>query len=68
MPGNMRRADHFINFMKRIIVFFKNIMKSKDVRKFSPINFLEELNSLTQIDKRPLQFVADRLNLLLNTL
>ena len=25
------------------VIFFKNLLKSKEVRKFSPLNFLEEL-------------------------
>ena len=44
------------------------MLKSKDVRKFSPTNFLEEISSLSHIDKRPLSFVSERLGLLLNTL
>ena len=68
MPGNIRKADHFVNFMKSVVVFFKNLLKSKDVRKFSPTNFLEEINAMIHIEKRPLAFVAERLHLLFNTL
>jgi DNA excision repair protein ERCC-2 len=68
MPGNIRKADHFINFMKSVVIFFKNLLKSKDVRKFSPTNFLEEINVMIHIEKRALAFFAERLNLLFNTL
>lgn len=68
IPGNIRRGEHFLAFLKRLVMFLKNIMKTKEIRKFSPLTFLNEIQNLTGIDSRSLKMASQRLKLLFNTL
>lgn len=68
IPGSIRRAEHFISFMKRFIEYLKTRMKVLHVISETPISFLQHLKQLTFIDKKPLRFCAERLSLLVRTL
>lgn len=68
IPGSIRRAEHFISFMKRFIEYLKTRMKVLHVISETPISFLQHLKQLTFIDKKPLKFCAERLSLLVRTL
>eukprot|EP01016_Furgasonia_blochmanni_P002677 TRINITY_DN11043_c0_g1_i2.p1 TRINITY_DN11043_c0_g1~~TRINITY_DN11043_c0_g1_i2.p1 ORF type:complete len:831 (+),score=146.97 TRINITY_DN11043_c0_g1_i2:59-2551(+) len=68
IPGNIRKAEHFLSFLKRFVIFVKNLIKIKDVRILTPTVFLNELNQSTHIDAKPLKFVEERLSILMNTL
>lgn len=68
IPGNIRRADHFVAFLKRFIEYLKTRMKVLHVISETPMSFLQHLKELTFIDKKPLQFCSERLLLLVRTL
>lgn len=68
VPGNIRRAEHFISFLKRFIEYIKTRMKVLHVISETPKSFLQHLKQLTFIDKKPLRFCAERLSLLVRTL
>ncbi|CCE61275.1 hypothetical protein TPHA_0A01920 [Tetrapisispora phaffii CBS 4417] len=68
IPGNIRRAEHFISFLKRLIEYLKTRMKVLHVISETPKSFLQHLKQLTFIDKKPLRFCAERLSLLVRTL
>lgn len=68
IPGNIRRADHFVSFLKRLIEYLKTRMKVLHVISETPRSFLQHLKQLTFIDKKPLSFCAERLSLLVRTL
>lgn len=68
IPGSIRRAEHFISFMKRFIEYLKTRMKVLHVISETPISFLQHLKQLTFIDKKPLRFCSERLSLLVRTL
>lgn len=68
VPGNIRRAEHFIAFMLRFIEYLKTRIKVLNVISESPMSFLAHLKELTFIDRKPLRFCAERLASLIRTL
>ncbi|AGO13974.1 AaceriAGR114Cp [[Ashbya] aceris (nom. inval.)] len=68
VPGNIRRAEHFVAFLKRFIEYLKTRMKVLHVISETPNSFLQHLKQLTFIDRKPLRYCAERLSLLARTL
>lgn len=68
IPGNIRKADHFLLFLKRFIEYLKTRMKVLHVISETPASFLQHLKELTFIDRKPLRFCLERLALLVRTL
>ncbi|KAH6199302.1 general transcription and DNA repair factor IIH helicase subunit XPD [Parastagonospora nodorum] len=68
VPGNIRRAEHFVAFLKRFIEYLKTRMKVLHVISETPPSFLQHLRDLTFIEKKPLRFCAERLTSLVRTL
>ncbi|KAF2753818.1 DNA repair helicase RAD3 [Pseudovirgaria hyperparasitica] len=68
VPGNIRRAEHFVSFLKRFIEYLKTRMKVHHVISETPPSFLQHLKELTFIEKKPLRFCAERLTSLVRTL
>ncbi|CDK29695.1 unnamed protein product [Kuraishia capsulata CBS 1993] len=68
IPGNIRRAEHFVSFLKRFIEYLKTRMKVLHVISETPTSFLQHLKQLTFIDRKPLRFCSERLSLLVRTL
>lgn len=68
VPGNIRRAEHFVAFLKRFIEYLKTRMKVLHVISETPPSFLSHLKELTFIERKPLRFCAERLTSLVRTL
>ncbi|CAI4408077.1 BAP_1a_G0013360.mRNA.1.CDS.1 [Saccharomyces cerevisiae] len=68
IPGNIRRAEHFVSFLKRLIEYLKTRMKVLHVISETPKSFLQHLKQLTFIERKPLRFCSERLSLLVRTL
>jgi DNA excision repair protein ERCC-2 len=68
VPGNIRRAEHFVAFLKRFIEYLKTRMKVLYVIQETPPSFLTHLKELTFIERKPLRFCAERLTSLVRTL
>lgn len=68
IPGSIRKAEHFLNFMRRIIIYLKEELKSKEVKIQTPLQLVYNLQTKYYIDQRSLKFAHDRLQSLLNTL
>ncbi|VEU20151.1 DEKNAAC100957 [Brettanomyces naardenensis] len=68
IPGSIRRAEHFVSFMKRFIEYLKTRMKVLHVISETPTSFLQHLKQLTFIDRKPLRFCSERLSMLVRTL
>ncbi|KAI0460898.1 TFIIH/NER complex ATP-dependent 5'-3' DNA helicase subunit [Komagataella kurtzmanii] len=68
IPGNIRRGEHFVMFLKRFIEYLKTRMKVLHVISETPASFLQHLKLLTFIERKPLRFCAERLALLVKTL
>ncbi|OAJ41484.1 hypothetical protein BDEG_25069 [Batrachochytrium dendrobatidis JEL423] len=68
VPGNIRRAEHFVAFLRRFIEYLKTRMRVMHVVAESPLSFLQHVKEITFIDKKPLRFSAERLGSLIKTL
>lgn len=68
VPGNIRRAEHFVAFLKRFVEYLKTRMKVLHVISETPPSFLSHLKEITFIEKKPLRFCAERLTSLVRTL
>ncbi|KAI5304382.1 DNA-dependent ATPase of the nucleotide excision repair factor 4 complex [Ascosphaera pollenicola] len=68
VPGNIRRAEHFIAFLKRFIEYLKTRMRVTHTISETPASFLAHLKDLTFIERKPLRFCSERLASLVRTL
>jgi len=68
VPGNIRRAEHFVAFLRRFIEYLKTRMKARLNYVETPNGFLTHLKDYTFIEKKPLRFCAERLTSLVRTL
>ncbi|TPX62989.1 hypothetical protein PhCBS80983_g00156 [Powellomyces hirtus] len=68
VPGNIRRAEHFVAFLRRFIEYLKTRLRVMHVVAESPTSFLQHVKEITYIDKKPLRFCAERLGSLIRTL
>ena len=68
VPGNLRRADSFVSFLRRFVEHLKRRMAVQEFMQESPTAFLLRLSREEEIDAKPLRFVSDRLRSLLRTL
>lgn len=59
VPGNIRRAEHFVAFLKRFIEYLKTRMRVMHAISETPISFLQHLKELTLIERKPLRFCAE---------
>lgn len=68
VPGNIRNADHFIGFLKRLVEYIKLRLRVQHVVQESPASFLKDCQQKVCIERKPLKFCAERLASLLRTL
>mmetsp|Transcript_43074 Transcript_43074/g.104222 ORF Transcript_43074/g.104222 Transcript_43074/m.104222 type:complete len:873 (+) Transcript_43074:119-2737(+) len=70
VPGNIRRAEHFIQFMKKVVEHLKTRLKNLNggVASETPLAFLHRMTHGTSLEVKPLRFAYSRLNSLLRTL
>ncbi|TFK29934.1 transcription factor TFIIH complex subunit Rad15 [Coprinopsis marcescibilis] len=68
IPGNIRKAEHFVAFLKRFVEYLRARMRVTRVVVETPLSFLLHLKDITYIERRPLRFCADRLQSLVRTL
>ncbi len=68
VPGNIRRAEHFVAFLKRFVEYLKTRMKVRQVISETPPSFLAHLKETTYIERKPLRFCSERLTSLVRTL
>ncbi|CAA7048094.1 unnamed protein product [Microthlaspi erraticum] len=68
VPGNIRRAEHFVHVLHRLLQFLRGRMDAENVEKESPVSFVSSLNSQAGIEQKTLKFCYDRLRSLMLTL
>ncbi|KAJ3139729.1 DNA-dependent ATPase of the nucleotide excision repair factor 4 complex [Physocladia obscura] len=68
VPGNIRRAEHFVAFLRRFIEYLKTRMRVMHVVAESPVSFLQHVREITFIERKPLRFCSERLSSLIRTL
>ena len=68
VPGSIRKAEHFLPMLRKLIVYFKKLLSSNELKMLSPLTIVYELQEQFFIDQRILKFCQERLQMLLNTL
>src|SRR5262249_44425813 len=68
IPGNIRRAEHFIAFMRRLIEYLRTRIRVRNVESETPQAFLHHLNQAISMETKPMKFCYTRLNSLMRTL
>ncbi|KAI9908822.1 hypothetical protein PsorP6_003297 [Peronosclerospora sorghi] len=68
IPGNIRRAEHFVAFLRRLIEYWRQRIRVRQVETETPQAFLHHLHQAISVDVKPMKFCYTRLNSLLRTL
>jgi DNA excision repair protein ERCC-2 len=69
VPGNIRKADHFIQYLRRLVQYVRDKkMRGREAKQEQPARFLHDLLTHVQGDVKTLKFCSDRLKSLLYTL
>merc|ERR1719242_1474967 len=68
VPGNIRKGEHFVAFMKRLVEYIKVRLRVQHVVQESPAGFLADIQRKVCIERKPLRFCAERLASLLRSL
>ena len=68
VPGNLRRADNFVKYMRKLVHMLRGRLQVQEVVHESPTAFLHKLDNEEEDFSKPMKFVADRLRSLLRTL
>ncbi|KAJ9543229.1 hypothetical protein OSB04_022936 [Centaurea solstitialis] len=68
VPGNIRRAEHFLSVLRRLVQYLKGRLETENVEKEGPVTFVNSVNSHVGIDQKMLKFCYDRLHSLMLTL
>ena len=43
IPGNIRKAEHFLPVLKKIIVYLKKLMSEREIKILSPLQVVYDL-------------------------
>lgn len=68
VPGNIRRAEHFLSVLRRLVQYLKSRLLTENVETENPVSFCASINSQAGIDQKMLKFCYDRLHSLMLTL
>lgn len=68
VPGNIRKAEHFLSVLRRLVQYLKGRLQTDNVEKEGPVAFVASINSQAGIDQKMLRFCYDRLHSLMLTL
>ncbi|KAG0240218.1 DNA-dependent ATPase of the nucleotide excision repair factor 4 complex [Actinomortierella wolfii] len=68
VPGNIRKAEHFVAFLKRFNEYLKTRLRVLNVTAETPSSFLRHLKEITFIEPKPLRYCTERLSNLIWTL
>lgn len=68
VPGNIRRAEHFLSVLRRLVQYLKGRLQTENVEKEGPVAFVASVSAQAGIDQKMLKFCYDRLHSLMMTL
>lgn len=68
IPGNIRTADYFLMFLRRLMEYLRHRMTARAVQLESPAAFLRDIKQRMMIERTPLRFCAERFASLVRTL
>ena len=56
IPGNIKQADQFLQYVKKFIVFIRSMIAIKEVKLLSPQSFLDEISKVAHIAANSLKY------------
>jgi hypothetical protein len=56
--GNIRRAEHFLGFMRRFIAHLADVMRAQVATEESPTTFLNKVQEAVRVDAKTLRWVG----------
>lgn len=68
IPGNIRMADYFISFIRRLVDFLKMRLTVTHAVQESPAGFLKDIRARAFIDRKPMRFCSERLASIIRSL
>ncbi|TRY70725.1 hypothetical protein TCAL_01186 [Tigriopus californicus] len=68
VPGSIRKGEHFVAFIKRLVEYLKIRLRVQHVVQETSAGFLSDIASKVCIDRKPLRFCSERLSSLIRTL
>jgi DNA excision repair protein ERCC-2 len=68
IPGNIRRAEHFIALLRRVVNFLKRYLQVDRAQCEGPLSIVQKIEEDAEVDGKSLKFCHERLRSLLNTL
>lgn len=68
VPGNIRHADHFIGFLRRLLEYIKARLRTQHVVQETPTAFLQDIKEKVCVERKPLRFAGTRLRSLIKAL
>ncbi|CAB4291710.1 unnamed protein product [Prunus armeniaca] len=68
VPGNIRKADHFVHVLRRLVQYLEGRLETENVEKEGPVGFVASVSTHAGIDQKTLKFCYDRLHSLMMTL
>lgn len=68
VPGNIRKAEHFLHVLRRLVQYLEGRLETENVEKESPVGFVASIITHAGIDQKALKFCYDRLHSLMLTL
>ncbi|XP_047269350.1 general transcription and DNA repair factor IIH helicase subunit XPD isoform X2 [Capsicum annuum] len=68
VPGNIRKAEHFLSVLRRFVQYLKGRLETENVEKEGLVGFVASINTQVGIDQKMLKFCYDRLHSLMLTL
>ncbi|CAN8032100.1 unnamed protein product [Ixodes persulcatus] len=68
VPGNIRLAEHFVAFLRRLLEYVKMRLRVQHVVQESPAAFLRDVLHKVCIERKPLRFCSERMRSMLKTL
>ena len=60
VPGNIRKGEHFVAFMKRLVEYLKTRLRVQHVVQESPAGFLADIAKRVCIERKPLRFAGKK--------
>ena len=68
VPGSIRKNEHFVAFLKKIVVYYRTLMDGQEVTRLSALQFLMNQGNGQVLDRKAMKFTASRLNSLMRLL
>ena len=69
MPGSIRKNEHYVAYLKKVVVYFKKLLDTgTNVDVKTALAFLRGMATETVSDRKTMRFTTSRLNALMRSL